>query len=178
MERSDNGAFAVWITGLPAAGKSTVAAVLKTLLNGRKINVATLESDTLRQIFTPQPRYDEAERDLFYRQITFVGALLARHGVPVIFDATANRRSYRDAARKEIPHFVEVYVECPPEVCRARDPKGIYQNSGGNMQGTVPGVQVPYEPPEDPDVRVRGDQERPAIAAHRIIEKLDEKGYL
>ena len=85
-------AFAVWITGLPASGKSTVASALAAELRGLGIEAAILESDALRPIFMPQGGYDEAGRDLFYRQIAYVGALLVQHGVPVIFDATANRR--------------------------------------------------------------------------------------
>ena len=59
-----------------------------------------LESDALRKIFTPHPRYDEAEREVFYEQVAYLGALLVRHGIVVIFDATANRRAYRDKARQ------------------------------------------------------------------------------
>jgi hypothetical protein len=70
---------------------------------------------------------------------------LVEHGVPVIFDATANRRSYRE-------RFLEVYVDCPLEVCIARDPKGIYRNARQGAAGNVPGLQTAYEPPEDPDV--------------------------
>ena len=98
-------AFAVWITGLPASGKSTLAAALKAQLAARGVAVAVLESDVLRRIFTVHPRYDEAERDVFYRQVAYVGELLVEHGVPVIFDATANRRLYRDRARHEIPRL-------------------------------------------------------------------------
>src|ERR1019366_35969 len=89
-------AFAVWISGLPASGKSTLTRALNTQLAGRGIDVAVLESDELRPVFTPDPHYDENERATFYRQITYIGALLVRHGVPVIFDATANRRVWRE----------------------------------------------------------------------------------
>jgi len=171
-------AFAIWLTGLPASGKSTVAAELKKQLGWRGVDAAVLESDALRQVLTPQPRYDEAEREIFYRQMVFIGALLSRHGVPVIFDATANRRAYRDAARREIPNFLEVYVECPLELCMARDPKRIYRQGREGSAATVPGLQAVYEPPEAPDVRVRGDREAPEEATRRILEKLLEKGFL
>ena len=111
MEIKPNSAFAVWITGLPASGKSTLVKVLKAQLAERGVNAAVLESDVLREIFTVEPRYDEQGREAFYRQMVYIGTLLTQHGVPVIFDATANRRSYRDQARKEIPHFIEVYVK-------------------------------------------------------------------
>jgi len=103
-------AFAVWITGLPASGKSTIAAKLIAQLDAREVDVALLESDELRKVFTPRPRYDPEERDNFYRQMVYVGVLLTRHGVPVIFDATVNRRVYRDRARQQISKFLEIYV--------------------------------------------------------------------
>ena len=171
-------AFAVWITGLPASGKSTVAAALADELSTRGIRVAVLESDALRQFFTPRPRYSEEERDIFYGAMAYVGRLLTEHGVPVIFDATANRRAHRDGARQHIPRFVEVHVDCPLDVCLARDPKGIYRKAREGDATTVPGMQSAYEPPEKADVVVRGDREAPQGAARRIVATLVEKGYL
>jgi adenylylsulfate kinase len=170
-------AFAVWVTGLPASGKSTLVAALKAQLADRGIDAAVLESDVLRQIFTVQPRYNDQEREAFYRQMVYVGTLLTQHGVPVIFDATANRRRYRDQAREQIPRFLEVYVDCPLETCIARDPKGIYRQAREGQADTVPGLQSTYEPPEKPELVVDGDRETPEGAARRVIMKLAEKGY-
>jgi adenylylsulfate kinase len=103
-------AFAVWITGLPASGKSTIATALAAQLASRGVDVAVLESDALRKVFAAD-HFDASGRDTFYRQMTFVGLLMVNHGVPVIFDATANRRAYRDRARREISRFLEVYVD-------------------------------------------------------------------
>jgi adenylylsulfate kinase len=171
-------AFAVWITGLPASGKSTLTRALKAQLAERGIDVAVLESDELRRVFTPDPRYDEKERTAFYRQMNYVGALLVRHGVPVIFDATANRRVWREEARRAMPRFVEVYVDSALEVCMARDPKGIYRRAREGEASSVPGFQAEYEPPERPDIVVRGDDEEPDSAARRVIAGLIEKGYI
>ena len=171
-------AFAIWVTGLPASGKSTLVAALRTQLADAGIDVAVLESDVLRPVFTPQARYQEEDRDAFYRQIVYVGSLLTRHGVPVIFDATAQRRSYRDRARAEIPRFLEVYVECPLSTCVARDPKGVYRKAREGQATTVPGLQTVYEPPEAPDVVVRGDQETPEDAARWVVARLREKGLI
>jgi adenylylsulfate kinase len=169
-------AFAVWLTGLPSSGKSTIARALVRQLAQRGVDCAVLESDELRKVFTPSPRYDENERDHFYEQTIYVGTLLVRNGVPVIIDATANRRAYRDRARHEIAKFLEVHVSCPIEVCMARDPKGIYRKAQGG--GTVPGLQAEYEPPLNPEVVVRGDTEDADDAAQRILTDLVDRGYL
>jgi adenylylsulfate kinase len=171
-------AFAVWITGLPASGKSTLAAAVKAELAARGADLAVLESDELRKIFTPDAHYDEKERDAFYRQIVYVGTLLTSHGVPVLFDATANRRAYRELARRQIPRFLEVYMDTPLQTCVARDPKGIYRQARGGKASTVPGVQAQYEAPRDPDLTIHGDRESPDAAAGKIIAQLIEREYL
>jgi adenylylsulfate kinase len=171
-------AFAIWVTGLPASGKSTVVKALASALAARGVDVAVLESDMFRTIFTPHPRYDEEERNTFYRQLVYVGVLLTTHGVPVIFDATANLRRYRDSAREQISRFLEIYVECPLEICMSRDPKGIYRAGREGTAKIVPGLQDAYEPPVSPDVIVRGDSEAPDAAAHRIVSKLIEKNVI
>jgi adenylylsulfate kinase len=178
MTHKTEPAFAVWITGLPASGKSTVARSLESLLAALQVDVAVLESDALRKILTVDPQYGDEERERFYRQMTWIGALLVEHGVPVIFDATANRRRYREPAGRRIARFLEVWVDCPLDVCMARDPKGIYRQAREGVAGNVPGLQAAYEPPEDPAIVVRGDTESPESAARRIVAKLEESGYL
>ena len=170
--------FAVWLTGLPASGKSTLADSLRRELTGRGVNVAVLESDALRRILTPNPEYGDTERDAFYAGMAYIGSLLTRHGVSVIFDATANRRAYRERARRRISRFLEVYVDCPLAVCESRDPKGIYRRGREGKAPNVPGIRAAYEPPPSPDLVVRGDAETPAEAARRIVALLEEKGYL
>ena len=120
MESSSPNAFAVWITGLPASGKSTLASVLAHELRELGVNITVLESDTLRALFSRDPRYDEQDREYFYAALAFIGRVLVEHGISVIFDATGNRRRYRDRARQQIPRFIEVFVECPLELCVQR----------------------------------------------------------
>jgi adenylylsulfate kinase len=169
-------AFAVWITGLPASGKSSIARALKAQLANRGMHVAVLESDALRKVFVSDRPYSPEGRDAFYNQVLFVGSLLVEHGVPVIFDATANRRAYRERARSGIARFVEVYVDVPLEVCIARDPKGIYRGGLEGKTTGVPGLQEPYEPPASPELVVHGDN--PVFDARSIVNKLRAMGYV
>jgi adenylylsulfate kinase len=171
-------AFAVWITGLPASGKSTIARALKGELSSRGVNVAALESDVLRPVLTPKATYSEEDRVAFYHAFNYVGTLLVSHGVPVIFDATANRRAYRAEARTTIDRFLEVSVDCPLDVCMRRDPKGLYRKAQSGEVTSMPGVQAIYEPPEHPDVIVSGDAESPEGAALAIVKLLEARGYI
>jgi adenylylsulfate kinase len=160
--------FAVWLTGLPGSGKSAIARELVRLLRERGVEVSVLESDVMRTQLTPFPRYDEQDRDFFYSTLAAMGILLVEKGRPVVFDATANRRAYRDAARKRIARFVEIHVDTPLEVCVARDPKGLYAK----------GMMIPYEPPLAPELVVRGDQGTPEQAASEVVALLGSRGWI
>jgi adenylylsulfate kinase len=163
-------AFAIWLTGLPASGKSTIVTVLKPQLEGLGYAVEVLESDAVRRILTPAPTYSHEERDLFYRALAFMGARLVAYGVTVIFDATANRRAYRDFARSLIPRFIEVAVECPLELAMQRDYKGTYQRGQRGESSTVPGLQDPYEAPLNPEVGIDTTKATANEAAGMIVE--------
>ncbi len=132
----------------------------------------------MRKLFSDNPQYDERERELFYGSLAFIGRVLVEHGISVIFDATANRRSYRKRAREHIARFVEVFVECPLEICASRDPKGIYRMAREGKASNVPGLQTSYEPPENPDIVIHADREEPQEAAKRIMEILMAKSFL
>lgn len=170
-------AFAVWITGLPASGKSTIARSLRDRLISLGIDVAIIESDELRKTLAPNLGYGDADRDEFYGQMVFLGKMMAKHGIPVIFDATANRRRWRDEARQSFANFIEVYVDVPLELCMARDPKGIYRQARAGDASHVPGVQIPYEPPKAPEVTIDW-AESAASAANRIVSALIERDYV
>jgi len=175
---ADKASFAVWITGLPASGKSTVTRELARQLRQRGLEVAILESDALRKIFSDQPSYDDRDRDYFYRSLASIGIVLTKHGVPVIFDATANLRVYRDRARQRINNFIEVFVDCPLDECIRRDPKGIYKMAREGRADFVPGIQSAYEPPEKPEVVIRGDSDNPELAAGQILSELERRRFL
>lgn len=168
-------AFAVWLTGLPASGKSAIAAALKPKLEALGMPVEVLESDALRLALTPAPTYSPAERDLFYRAVAVMGGRLVAQGVTVLFDATANRRAYRDFARSLIPRFIEIAVECPLEVCMERDRKGTYRKGQAGESATVPGLQEPYEPPLEPALRIDTTRTEPEAAADLILGMLRER---
>jgi len=140
--------------------------------------VEVLESDVVRRILTPAPTYSHEERDLFYRALAFMGSRLVAHGVVVIFDATATKRVYRDFARSLIERFVEVAVECPLEVCMARDQKGTYAKGLSRQSMTVPGLQDPYEVSMSPDIRIDTVSTPASEAAQKIIAVLARKGFI
>jgi adenylylsulfate kinase len=170
-------AFAIWLTGLPASGKSTIVSVLCPELEALGLAVEVLESDAVRRVLTPSPTYADAERDLFYRALAFTGHRLVAHGVTVVFDATASRRIYRDFARSLIPRFVEVAVECPLPTCMERDKKGTYQKGQRGESTTVPGLHVPYEAPLQPDLTIDTTAVRAPDAVRQILNLITAKFF-
>ena len=167
--------FAVWLTGLSGSGKSAIARELLHQLHARGADAAVLESDVMRTQLTPFARYDDADRDFFYAALADIGVALIERARPVIFDATANRRAYRDAARKRIARFAEVYVDTPLEVCMARDTKGLYRSA---KAAGLPGRHAPYEPPRAAELTVHGDRGTPADGAAAILELLQRRGWI
>lgn len=165
----------MWITGLPASGKSTIAKALAERLNELGLTVQILESDELRRILTPKPTYSARERDHFYSTLVFIGELLARNGVNVVFDATAHKRSYRERARKRFRRYLEVHVKCPLEMCRSRDRKGLYKMAEEGKISALPGLQVPYEEPLNPEVTVNTEIQSVRECVDKIMEKIGKE---
>jgi len=172
---TDKSGSAIWLTGLPASGKSTLATGVAGVLEERGVPVQILDSDELRQVLTPEPTYSQPEREWFYRVMVFIGALLVQNGVNVIFAATANRRRYRARAEQVIERFAEVYVRCSLETCMERDGKGIYAKVKAGQVHNVPGLQAPYEPPANPAVVVDTDHQTVTEGVEQIMAWLDER---
>lgn len=170
--------WAIWITGLPASGKTTVTRALKERLDAMGVGVQILESDTVRRVLTPKPTYSPEERETFYNSMVYIGVLLTRNGVNVIFDATANKRRWRRAARGLIDDFLQVYIRCPLKICRERDTKGIYEKASTGEATYVPGAQEEYEEPLYADVELDCVEDPPEASADKIIEEMRENGFI
>ncbi len=155
----------VWLTGLPASGKSTLAEAVRARLQAEGLPSALLDGDAVRAALgTAEARgYDEASREAFYGTLGRLALLLARQGLVVLVPATAHRRVWRDRVRAEGERFVEVHVAATPEECAARDVKGLYAAARAGAATDLPGVGVAYEPPPRPEVSARGGRDPRAI---------------
>jgi adenylylsulfate kinase len=170
----DRPAWTVWLTGLPASGKTTVARALQQRLRARGTRAVLLDSDALRQVLTPDAAYTPQERDFFYTALVGLARLLAAQDVNVIIAATANRRRYRAAARQQLSPFFEIWVDCPLEVCRARDPKGLYAQAAQEADSSLPGFGALYEPPEAAELIVHSNEQTADEASTQILALLDQ----
>ena len=170
--------FTVWFTGLPSSGKTTLSRMLEKEIQARGLAVEVLDGDEVRQRLTKGLGFSKEDRNENIRRIAYVAKLLTRVGGVAITAAISPYRELRDKARDEIVNFVEVYVNCPLEVCIRRDVKGLYKKA---LNGEIPnftGISDPYEPPLHYDVVVGTDMESPEASLRKILDKLLDLGYL
>jgi len=157
----------VWFTGLPASGKSTLAARVRARL--RRASVV-LDSDEIRTAIEAES-YDPYDRDRFYRVLAKLAAGFARQGLVVLVAATAPRRAHRERARALTPNLLEVWVRTPVSECAQRDVKGLYARAAAGAITSLPGAGSDYETPVSPDfVAEGGFDDEAAVAIQRRLE--------
>lgn len=144
----------VWLTGLPCSGKTTIARLLETRVVEGGARAQILDGDEVRQWLTSEFGYSREDRDANIRRIAHVAHLLTRAGAVAIVAVVSPYRAAREEARVLIGRFVEVYVDCPLEVCIQRDVKGMYRKALAGELPQFTGISDPYEPPLDPELVV------------------------
>jgi adenylyl-sulfate kinase len=148
----------VWMTGLPAAGKSTIAAALEEWLVHRGIPALRLDGDNLRHGLNGDLGFDPADRAENVRRTAHTARLLAEAGtiaiVSLVSPYAADRRLARELHERDGVQFLEVFIDTPLQECERRDPKGLYARArAGDLHGLT-GVDDVYERPTDPEFRL------------------------
>lgn len=177
--RSQQG-FCVWLTGLPGAGKSSIAERLTILLTERGRQVTLLDGDVVRTHLSKGLTFSREDRDTNILRIGFVASEIVRHNGVVICAAVSPYRSTRNQVRSMMRQgsFVETFVNTPVSVCEQRDVKGFYAKARcGQMKGFT-GVDDPYESPLQPELLVETTHCAPEHSAQRIVDYLLEIGFL
>ena len=159
----------IWLTGLPSAGKSTIARRLAILLEGMGQRVIVLDGDEVRERLNKGLGFSKEDRDENVRRIAYVARLLTEAGAVVIVAAISPYRAARDAARAEIGRFAEIHVSCPIEECIRRDVKGLYKKALAGQIEHFTGVSDPYEAPLRPELVVQTEREMPQDSARGIV---------
>ena len=170
--------FTLWFTGLPSSGKSTLARRVEQVLLERGMNVEVLDGDEVRETLSKGLGFSKEDRDTNIRRIGFVAKLLSRNGAVAITAAISPYRDMRDEMRKAIGRFVEVYVQCPIDVLKERDVKGLYKKALAGEIKHFTGVDDPYEAPAKPEVLIESDRESVDQSVARIITTLETLGYI
>ena len=166
----------LWLTGLPASGKSTIAAEVEARLVRAGRPALLLDGDNLRHGINAGLGFSAADRAENVRRAAHVAALLAEAGTVAVVSLVSPYASGRDAARAlhaaaGLP-FVEVWVDTPLAECERRDPKGLYARARAGEIAGMTGIDDPYEAPIGPEVTVRGAQDTVDAAADRVLAAL------
>jgi len=170
--------FTIWFTGLPSSGKSTLARLVEAGIRERGFPVVVLDGDEVRAWLTAGLGFSREDREENIRRIAHLAHFQNRAGVVTITAAISPYQAPREEARTLIGRFIEVYVNCPLEVCEQRDVKGMYKKARRGEIQHFTGVSDPYEPPPAPDVVVRTDRESKEQCVDRIMARAEDLGYL
>jgi len=174
---SEQGAV-IWFTGVPASGKSTIAAAVQKRMQQAGLPVENLDADEVRQNLSPNLGFTAEARDENTKRLAWMAKMLSKHGVNVLIAAVAPLRYHRERAREWCPRFVEVWTTCSLDECKKRDPKGLYARADRGEINDIAGWHMPYEEPEDAQVVCRTQEMGVGQCAEAVVVKLSELGYM
>ena len=170
----------VWMTGLSACGKSTIAFTLEHALVQRGRMTYVLDGDNVRHGLNKNLGFSAEDRAENIRRIGEVAKLFTDAGVITLTSFISPYRADRDAVRANLGagNFIEVFVDTPISVCEERDPKGLYKKArAGEIKGFT-GIDDPYEAPENPELVLNAAELSPQQAAQRLLEYLETHNYI
>lgn len=171
-------ATAIWLTGIPASGKTTISILLKDYLQKNNMPVIILDGDEIRKTVSKDLGFSPQDRKEHNRRVIEIAKLLVKNNFTAIIPLISPYKETRDLARREIPNFVEVYVKASLDTCIKRDPKGLYQKAKNGEITNLTGLQSPYEEPENPEVIVDTEKNSPQQCLDMITSKLQQLGCL
>jgi adenylylsulfate kinase len=173
-------ACTIWMTGLPASGKSTLAVALEKALWQRGVHAFVLDGDNIRHGLNKDLGFSPEDRNENIRRIGEVAKLFTSAGVINVTAFISPYRTDRDQARRimEDGEFIEVYVDCALQECERRDPKGHYKKARAGEIREFTGISAPYEPPLQPEIVVHTDRESEVESLAKILSYLEEKIYV
>jgi len=171
-------AFTVWLTGRPKAGKTTLGRLLGQALSQRGLAVEHLDGDELRRELSPELGFSPQDRRQHALRAAYLAGILNRHGIVCVAGLISPQAATRREVRRRLGEFVEVYLDCPLEQAINRDQSGLYQRAlAGQIQGLT-GLDDPYEPPQDPEVRLETHRQELRECLAVILDYLDQAGLL
>jgi adenylylsulfate kinase len=178
MDQQHGTGFVIWLTGMAGAGKSTIANHLAKRFAGAGRPAEVMDGDAPNELLTRGLGVTKEDRDTAVRRLGAVSRMLVRHGAIVVVASLSPFREARDAVRRDVRRFVEVFVDAPMETLIARDTEGLYRKALAHELTNVAGIDDPYEPPVHAELVVRTDQERPDAALGRLFQKLVDMKYV
>jgi len=170
--------FVLWFTGFSQAGKTTLGDTIHELLKEKGMRTERLDGDIVREYLGQDLGFSKEDRDENIKRVTCISKLLSRNGIGVVASFISPYRAQREELRKEVQNFIEVFCDCPLEVCESRDNKGLYKKARAGEITNFTGISDPYEEPEHPEIHVHTDQETVTESVAIITRYLEDRGFL
>ena len=179
-EKNEHQAAVVWLTGLSGSGKSTIARTLEERLFDRDVQTMMLDGDNVRHGLSGDLGFSPNDRQENIRRVGEVARLFFEQGNLTLCTFISPYQEDRDRIRDLLPEgrFFEVHVDCPLEVCKERDTKGLYAKAEKGEIANFTGVSAPYEAPEDPEVVIHTDTDDVDTCVDQIVARLEAEGIL
>jgi bifunctional enzyme CysN/CysC len=170
----------VWFTGLSGAGKTSIANLVEKRLHALGIHTMLLDGDNVRHGLNKDLGFTEADRVENIRRVAEVSRLMVNAGLVVLVSFISPFRSERRMARGMVEpgEFCEVFVDTPLDVAERRDVKGLYGKARRGELTNFTGIDSPYEPPEEPEIRIDTTATSPEEAAQQVVDTLRGLGVL
>ena len=170
----------IWFTGLSASGKSTIAHIVEKQLHARGCSTYVLDGDNVRHGLCADLTFCQEDRAENIRRIGEMVRLFVDAGIIVLTAFISPYRQDRQQVRSLLSdgQFLEIHVDCPPEVCATRDQKGIYQKAQAGIIKEFTGISAPYEPPENPELVIQSHEEDAKAAAKKVVELIEKYGVV
>jgi bifunctional enzyme CysN/CysC len=170
----------LWFTGLSGAGKSTIANLVEHKLAELGAHTYALDGDNIRQGLNRDLGFSDADRVENIRRIGEVARLFVDSGLIVTASFISPFRTERDLVRSLVDpgEFIEIFVDVPLNLAEARDPKGLYKRARAGEIRNFTGIDSPYEPPVNPELRLETANASPEALADRVIEHLRKTGIV
>lgn len=171
-----NSGLVVWFTGLPKAGKKTIANLVREKLEKRGVLAERLDGGILRETVSKDLTFSKQDRDTNLERATYIAKLLSRNGGVVLASFVTPYKAEREKIRKELEEkaqFLEVHVKASVETCKQRDDTGMYAQAEKGELEEFTGVNAPYDEPEKPELVLDTEKLGPEEAANEVVKQID-----
>ena len=168
----------LWLTGIPASVKTTLALGLQQFFQQKGITVESLDGDEIRKTLSKDLGFSSEDRKEHNRRVIFLAKLLSKNGITTIIPLISPYRETRAFARKEIPSFIEIWVKASVDECKKRDPKGLYKKALAGEIKNLTGLQAPYEEPQNPEIVIDTEKHSIPESIELITSTIKKLGYL
>lgn len=175
-QQNNHGSYVLWFTGLSGSGKSTVANAVEKVLHSEGFRTYILDGDNVRRGLNSDLDFSKEGREENIRRIGEVANLMVDAGLIVLTAFVSPFRADRDRVRSTVgaDRFVEIFVDCPLEVCEERDVKGLYKRARAGEIPDFTGITSPFEAPDSPEIHLHTDRESLEESVSKVLEFIRE----